>query len=135
MTAARRLLKFLGVVAVMFAAIGWLVSLPSPAWYAAHAALFDQIALILVWIGGTAQTLFVLIWATQPWFREWMTRAIMTKSLGIMLLLDLSLFGYYVTYAAAQLVGLIVIMFVTLGALLQVVALIYETWRARHDDS
>lgn len=130
-----KMLRGIAVLTIAGLGVWWLLSQPSPEWYLNRAPLLEDIALVLLWVGAVAQTGFVLLWMTQPWFLTgWITRAIMVKSLGLALLLDVALTHHYTgPYPAAQMVAAIVVMIVVAGSVTQFAALAYETWRSRRE--
>lgn len=86
----------------------------------------------LVHLAAIGQTLFVLLWATLPWWRMWVGRALMVKSFALMLYLDWALVVYHwgpfehQPTIAIWLFGLI-----TVGIWSQVGAIFHEMWRGR----
>jgi hypothetical protein len=99
--------------------------------YAAMASRLEDIALVLVWVGAVFQTGFVLTWATLPWYREWIGRALMIKSLSLAILFDSAIIQHYIgPYPAQQLVGVLLTILVVLAIVLQFAALVWEMWRA-----
>lgn len=134
MTRLRPLLITLGVLAAVTAVLWLLLGIPSSAWYAAHAQWFVDVVEPLVWVGAIFQTGYVLLWMLLPWWRRAITRSIMVKSFGLMLLLDLSVVNAHVApYAASAAVALIVIGLVVAGAVSQFCALAWLMWRARRE--
>lgn len=107
---------------------------PPPAdWLPSLSAVEDLID-VLVHVSAVAQTVFVVLWLTLPWWREWVGRALMVKSVALALFLDFSLINHYAgeyawrPYLTAGLFAL-----VTAGIVSQVIALPYEMWSAGQD--
>ena len=88
----------------------------------------------LLHVAAICQTLFVILWATLPWWREWIGRALMVKSLSLMVYLDWALaYHYWPHMPAVRVIGAVLFGFITLGIVSQLAALIYEMWRgSRH---
>lgn len=51
--------------------------------------------MILTWTAAIGQTAFVILWATKPWWRTLIGRALMTKGLALALVLWFWIVGYY----------------------------------------
>lgn len=86
-----------------------------------------------VWVGAIAQTIFLAMWLTLPWWREWVGRALMVKSLALGVYLDSVLIHEYLVpdYAAEPYVRTLLFLLIVLGICSQVVALGYEMVKAR----
>lgn len=127
----RKIAAFLCTLGVIGVALWVGLIQVSGAWYDAAAPTLLDIELAMVWVGAVSQSLFVLLWMTQPWWSTgWITRAIMAKSFGLALLLDISLVNYYVpAYHAAPMVAVIVVGVVVAGSVAQLCALAWDTWR------
>lgn len=97
----------------------------------------EQLIIDLVYLAAPAQTAFVLIYGSGIWSKWWRSligRALFTKSLGLALLLDLSLVGEWVgPYPHQAEVGLAVVALVTIGAYLQLAALLNDMQTARRN--
>jgi hypothetical protein len=78
----------------------------------------------LVHYMAAAENAFVGFYNRRPWWRAWVGRALMTKSVGLMLLLDLAVVGYHVHYTYPQWVGLLVYGVIALGITGQLVVLL-----------
>lgn len=96
----------------------------------------DTVALALIVIAAPPATLFPLVLGfTTQWWRRPITRALMTKAVGLALLIDISLvytwFGD--DYALREVVRLTVFALIALGAWMQFGALIAEKRRDRRD--
>ena len=93
----------------------------------------DAMAVTLVALMAFPATMFPIIFGlTGPWWRTLVGRALMTKSVGLALLIDISLlytiFGD--DYAARDAVRLGVYGFILAGVWLQFIALVVEKRRA-----
>lgn len=92
----------------------------------------EKVDVIVVHIMLLGQVIFVLLWGRLPWWREWIGRALMTKStaLAILIAANLVLFWYLLItnkeYKYSYEVRLAVNTLVTLGIWSQVVALVRE---------
>jgi len=86
----------------------------------------DTIALALVLCMAPPATLFPILYAFRPWWRSLIGRALMTHSVGLALLIDISLaykaFGD--DYPGRDFVRLAVYSLILLGVTFQCVALI-----------
>lgn len=51
----------------------------------------DSIAFVMIATAAIPATGFPLVYAFRPWRKTWLGRALMTKALGMMLLIDISL--------------------------------------------
>lgn len=102
---------------------GWL---PTPGTLA-------EIGEVLLWTGAIAQTIFVVIWCTLPWWREWVGRAVMVKGMAIAIYLDSYLLHTHVLpdYDLEPYVRTGLFAVVVLGIVSQVIALAHEMWLAR----
>lgn len=82
------------------------------------------------------QTVFLIMWAVLPWWREWVGRALMVKSAALWLLISVNLALYWYTevtgiYAAwMEWAAYFTHLAVTIGVWSQVAALTYEGRRA-----
>jgi hypothetical protein len=89
-------------------------------------------AIRLLHISAVGQTLFVLIWATLPWWRTFIGRALMVKSVALMLYLDWSVLVYhYGPFNNQNTIGLLLFAFITVGILTQLSVLSREVHKAR----
>jgi hypothetical protein len=109
-------------------------SYPPPAeWLPSLAAIETSID-VLVHVSAVAQTVFVVLWLTLPWWREWVGRALMIKSVALALFLDFSLINHYAgDYAWRPYITAALFALVTAGIVSQVIALPYEMWSASRD--
>lgn len=92
----------------------------------------DLAAVLLVLIAAPAQTAFVFYYGfTSPWWRSLIGRALMTKAVGLALLIDISLIYNWLgdAYAARDVVRLSVFALIAVGAWLQLAAFIAEKHR------
>lgn len=108
---------------------------PPPEWsWLPDYSTVETLSDVFLHVSAPAQTLFVVLWAVLPWWREWIGRALMIKSFALMLFLNFALLVHYAgpawwqPYLSAALFGL-----VTVGIVSQVVALPYEMVRASLD--
>ena len=49
----------------------------------------------MLWVAAVGQSAFVVMWASFPWWRQWIGRALMTKSVSLCALLWLIILGAY----------------------------------------
>lgn len=94
----------------------------------------DTLAVILVALAAPPATLFPFVYATRPWYRSLLGRALMTKAIGIALLIDISLLYNWLgdDYALRDVVRLTVYSLITCGVWFQFIALV-RTIRKRDD--
>ena len=94
----------------------------------------DTIAFVLIATAAIPATGFPLVYAFRPWRKTWLGRALMTKAIGMMLLIDISLayrlFGD--DYPGRDVVRLTVYAFVIVGLWGQFLVLL-STPRQRAD--
>jgi hypothetical protein len=96
----------------------------------------DTAAVILVVGMAPAATLFPLLYGlTTPWWRSLIGRALMTKAVGLALLIDISLAYQWLgdDYFLRDVVRLTVYGLIFVGVWLQLTALFVEKYRARGD--
>lgn len=91
----------------------------------------EFLGLVFIWVGAIASSLFVILYpiaARGIWWREPSGRALMTSSVGLALLLDLTLLFRVVTLPPYEslVIVLVVVGIVSLGACLKVGALVHE---------
>lgn len=90
------------------------------------------VTLWLLHIAAAGQTLFMLMWMTLPWWRAWVGRALMVKSVAMGLFLVSAVVHHHVdTYAWEPVVVLLLFAGVTLGIWSQVLAIGLEIRAAR----
>lgn len=100
----------------------------------------EQASVVLVHLMVVGQLLFVALWASFPWWKEWVGRALMIKSFSLLVLLvgSLALFwGFMITDAEwswAEEFRLGMNAFVTLGIWTQLVAFLVEWRTARREN-
>lgn len=100
------------------------------AWFTEATQLEWSIRLLHVCAIG--QTLFVLLWGTLRWWRRWVGRALMVKSLALALFLDTALVNYYLPpYSHEQLIGTLEFALVAVGIMSQLAVIAFEIVRAR----
>lgn len=85
------------------------------------------------------QLVFVIVWASLPWWKEWIGRALMLKSFALLLLLLIAVVNYWVIqlwggYPGMELVTLGTHILVFLGIWSQVVAIAHEIRAANQGD-
>ena len=94
----------------------------------------DDLALYMVFAMAPAATAFPLLYGlTSPWWRSLVGRALMTKAVGLALLIDISIVYQFLgdDYAARNAVRFAVFGFILAGVWLQFFALLREKWKAR----
>jgi hypothetical protein len=88
----------------------------------------------LVHAAAIGQTLFVFQWAFLPWYRTVIGRALMVKSLSLMLYLDWTLVVYHWgPLTDQQTIAVVLFGLITFGIWSQLVALNHEIWRTRRE--
>ena len=88
--------------------------------------------MLLMWPAAFGQTVFVILWATRPWYRTLIGRALMTKGLALTLVLWFWIVGFYFPdhpHRDELRDGLLAAMAVGIWA--QVVAFVVEFYAAR----
>ena len=86
---------------------------------------------LLLWLAAIGQTIFVILWASMPWWREWVGRALMTKSAALCAVLWFMVAGFYLgDYPFRDELRLALILAVTCGIWLQVFAIMGEVRKA-----
>jgi hypothetical protein len=125
----------LGAAAVFLALGGGLWLLLASIEPATYTAINDELLTIgtwMLWIAAVGQTAFVGLWFSLPWWRIWIGRALMVKSLALGVYLDFALVLHYVTpFPGLLLLSMILFGFITVGIWSQLVALVLEVSRAR----
>lgn len=99
----------------------------------------DLLDLIDLWIVHgmlIGQTVFVATWLTLPWWREWVGRALMVKSVSLLLLFAVAIGNYWVLklwgpYLGWEYVTLASHVLVLVGIWSQVLALAHEIRSAK----
>lgn len=87
---------------------------------------------VLLYVSAAAQTLFVLLWGTRPWWREWIGRALMLKAFSLAVYLDWAVaVRYWPRMPHLELIGVCLFGFITVGIVTQLAALGHEMWRWR----
>lgn len=80
------------------------------------------------------QTLFVALWATLPWWRTVVGRALMVKSFALMVVLDWALVTYHLgPFAHQESISVVLFGLVVVGIWSQVAAIGHEMWLARRE--
>lgn len=94
-----------------------------------HMSALDW-ALVLIWTGAVPQTAFLLLYGFggYHWWLSWIGRALFTSSLGLMLLLDMSLLQYYFPTLIGTRPWLTnaLLVVVAAGAVLKLAAILYD---------
>lgn len=83
----------------------------------------------LVYGSAFFQSVFVLMWLILPWWRSWVGRALMLKSVAFMIALDIQ--SYFlihpdVSYDTALAIGVAAFVLIFAGCFAQCVALAFE---------
>lgn len=89
--------------------------------------------MLLMWSAAIGQTAFVVLWATKPWYRTLIGRALMTKGMALCAVLWFWIVGFYFPdhpYRAELRDALLAAM--TVGIWVQVVAFVVEFYDARN---
>ena len=86
----------------------------------------DTVAVILVLAAAPAATLYPILYAFRPWHRSLIGRALMTHSVGLALLIDISLLykAFGDNYPLRDAVRLTVYSLILAGSWLQLIALL-----------
>jgi hypothetical protein len=95
----------------------------------------DAVAIALVVGMVFPATAFPILYATRPWYRSLLGRALMTKAIGLALLVDLSVAHYFGLLGDNGITRLVVYALVFLGLWQQFLALCLIVWRARKGDN
>lgn len=85
---------------------------------------WQRVALAALVIATAAQTLFVLIYGTRPWWRARVGRALFLKSAVLCLLLWLTIVNTFVTYPGEEPVAAIALIATAAAIVYQLVALV-----------
>lgn len=86
----------------------------------------------LMWSAAIGQTLFVVLWATKPWYKTLIGRALMTKALALALVLWFWTVGlYYPVHAYRAELRDVLLAAVAVGIWAQVLAFVVEFHDAR----
>lgn len=108
----------------------WLIASIEPATYI---AMQDELELVgdwLLWAAALGQTAFVVTWVTMPWWTHWVGRALMVKSLALMIYLDIALVLARVDYFyGLHLLATILFGFIVIGIYTQLITLLHEATR------
>lgn len=88
-------------------------------------------AVVLVLLAAIGQTMFVALWIFQGWWRTWIGRALMVKSVAWMVYIDAAIISAWATFSQrlweALFAGIV------LGIYSQLVAMGWEVFRARRN--
>lgn len=94
----------------------------------------DTAAVLLILVAAPAATAFPIVYGlTSPWYRSLLGRALMTKAVGLALLIDISLIYQWLgdDYFLRNVVRLTVYSLIAAGVWMQCTALVVEKVRAR----
>lgn len=87
--------------------------------------------LIMLWVSTVAQCLFVLLWATQPWWVTKVGRVMMAKSAVLAALFLASLWQHYFGLLPVW-AGRLMFYSLTIAIVGQLLVIAREIWQARH---
>lgn len=93
----------------------------------------ETIAVAVVVAGVIPATLFPILYARGPWRRSFVGRALMTKAIGIALLIDFAVVSHFTPWDTPTAVAVLVYGLVVGGVWLQFLALIVVRYRSRRD--
>jgi hypothetical protein len=93
----------------------------------------DTWAVVLVVGMAFPATAFPILYATRPWYRSLLGRALMTKAIGLALLIDLAVAHHFGLLGDSGITRLVVYSLVFLGLWQQLIALCLIIWRAWRD--
>ena len=99
--------------------------------------MLELIDYAVIWAAGVAQTVFVVLYGTVPWYRNFIGRALFYKSLTLAVFIDHALFDFYVDYAHEDAVETFIHLAVAAAIVYQCYALIRQQWtdgRWRRDE-
>lgn len=85
---------------------------------------WERLALVALVLATVAQTAFVVVYATRPWWKVRVGRALMLKSAALCVLLWLSVLNTFVLYPGQVQVAAIALCAVTAAIVYQLVALL-----------
>lgn len=95
--------------------------------------ILDMIAVGIVFAGVIPATLFPILYGRSPWRRSKVGRALMTKAVGIALLIDFSVLYVLLGRDAPGWLRVVVYGLVITGVWMQFVALVRVRYRGRTD--
>lgn len=85
----------------------------------------------LVHISALGQTAFVILWALLPWYRTWVGRALMSKSLALAIYLDfVVVVDHWGPFGGQQTLAVVLFGLITLGIWTQLGVIAFEVVRA-----
>lgn len=85
-----------------------------------------DIAMLGLWVATVAQIAFVILYATGPWWRHFVGRALFSKSFVLAVTLAVTLVNNYVIYRYQLEVGAFLMWAIALAIVWQLVALIRQ---------
>jgi hypothetical protein len=134
-TTARLALASIAAVLSTGVALWLLLGSIEPTTYFEISDELEQVGEWLLWASAVGQTLFVVLWMTMPWWRHWVGRALMVKSIALGIYLDFALVHNYIDpYPALPLLGVILFGFITIGIWTQLATLAHEAKRPTGND-
>lgn len=126
----------LAIITVVGLLLWWLIASIEPATYM---GMQDELATVsewLLWTAAIGQTGFVVCWVTLPWWTHWVGRALMVKSLALMIYLDIAIVLSNVDYFyGLTLLSVILFGFVVVGIWSQLVTLLHERFKSNRKDN
>lgn len=122
----------LTIITVVGLLLWWLITSIEPATYMGMQDELDSIGNWLLWTAAIGQTGFVVCWVTLPWWTHWVGRALMVKSLALMIYLDTAIVLTNVEYFyGLTLLSVILFGFVVVGIWSQLVTLLHERFKRK----
>lgn len=85
---------------------------------------WERLAIVALVVSAVAQTAFVVIWATRPWYLVRIGRALMSKSATLCWVLVLTVVNTFWTYPYERQIASLSICAVAIAILYQLVALV-----------
>lgn len=126
----------LAIITMVGLLLWWLITSIEPATYM---GMQDELATVsewLLWTAAIGQTGFVVCWVTLPWWTHWVGRALMVKSLALMIYLDIAIVLTNVDYFyGLNLLSVILFGFVVFGIWSQLVTLLHERFKRNRKDN
>lgn len=85
---------------------------------------WERTSLVALIVGTSAQTLFILIYASRPWWRARVGRALMLKSAALCVVLWLTVVNTFYVYPREEMVGAIALWVIAAAIVYQLVVLL-----------